>query len=491
MIKFEKKITDILKVILVLFSGCVAFASLIAPSLVPEVIPESYLSVDYKWMVLFAIIYCLVLCGVFYLCKMMPELKLKYLMYAMIMFAFWVQIVIVIHMKVIPKVDLKHIYNQVIDMLELNTMKFTNEKYFSFYTNNIPIGIVVYWIFRIAETIGFTDYRLVGGIFNVFMILIIYIFAYKLLRRMTNERVSFIVMFVVLTNPIFYAYASYYYTDTISLGIMLPSVYFMFVALKENYSIKKCGLYIVAGILIGLAAQIRVTSIFIVLAIVVFLVLKQQWKELIKSGSSLLLGLLVFSAIWNGIYDYHIDFDTTEKAVPIQHFLMMGSKEKGTYDDDDVKFTRSFKTHDEKVENTTKVWLERIKENGIIGNIQLVAIKEIVVWCIGTRGYLQYTQFVEAENICYHFISGQRSIYFRSFMQAYNVVLFLLIGLGIWSDKKEKRDEMLILSIYWAGAIVFYMFWEAHMRHATSFLVLLTMMIIPLMERVGLNKDVS
>jgi hypothetical protein len=148
-----------------------------------------------------------------------------------------------------------------------------------------------------------------------------------------------------------------------------------------------------------------------------------------------------------------------------------------------VKFTRSFKTHDEKVENTTRVWIERIKANGLIGNIKLILRKEVIVWAIGTRGYVQYTQFVEEENDLYHSISGQNSIYFRSYMQAYNVILFLLIGLGVFFDR-GKRDYIFMLSIYWIGAIVFYMFWEAHMRHSMSFLVLLSMMIVPFFERV-------
>lgn len=43
-------------------------------------------------------------------------------------------------------------------------------------------------------------------------------------------RTAFVCMFVLLTNPVFYAYASYYYTDTVSLGITMSGIYLMFLA---------------------------------------------------------------------------------------------------------------------------------------------------------------------------------------------------------------------------------------------------------------------
>lgn len=475
MMKLQYNIIRIAQYFLILFAIFVVTVSFFEPQI--------YHDTDLKFILIGLVLYGLLLYGIYRLCMRLPEKSLTYFTYLLIIITFLTQLFIVFKMQVTPKVDLKHIYKQTMDMFEADTAKFTNEKYFSFYTNNIPLAIVIYWIFYLAKLIGITNYRLAGGIFNVLLLFIVYVSTYKILKRITNIRITCFVMFLVLTNPVFYAYAPYYYTDTISLGFMMPGVYFMLCGYQEGNKYKKYSVYFLSSILMSIATKIRITSIFIVLAFVVFLILKRQWKTIKQFTLSFLCGILLFSVLWSGIYNYHIDFDTKDSAVPAQHFLMMASKGKGTYNDDDVAFTRSFETHEEKVTNTTRVWKERIKENGILGNIRLIVTKEAIVWGIGTRGYFQYTQYVVNENDCYHLISGEKSIYFRSFMQAYNIILFLLIGLGIFINRKQDYNYMLVLSIYWLGAIVFYMFWEAHMRHPVSLLILLTIMIIPLIEK--------
>ena len=59
-----------------------------------------------------------------------------------------------------------------------------------------------------------------------------------------------------------------------------------------------------------------------------------------------------------------------------------------------MRFTRSFPTHEEKVENNKKVYLEHLRENGVLGNLKLAIKKEAIVWGIGTHGYTQYTKNV-------------------------------------------------------------------------------------------------
>lgn len=58
---------------------------------------------------------------------------------------------------------------------------------------------------------------------------------------------------------------------------------------------------------------------------------------------------------------------------------MMGSHGNGTYNVKDMRFTRSFPTHEEKVENNKKVYLEHLRENGVLGNLKLAIKKEAIV----------------------------------------------------------------------------------------------------------------
>ena len=77
---------------------------------------------------------------------------------------------------------------------------------------------------------------------------------------------------------------------------------------------------LVAGFLIGFATCIRVTSIFIVLAAGVWILLNKYWKKLLTFGIPLVCGLLIFQLAWGGVYRYHVDMDTYDSAITIEHF---------------------------------------------------------------------------------------------------------------------------------------------------------------------------
>ena len=87
---------------------------------------------------------------------------------------------------------------------------------------------------------------------------------------------------------------------------------------------------------------------------------------------------------------------------------MMGSHGNGTYNVKDMRFTRSFPTHEEKVENNKKVYLEHLRENGVLGNLKLAIKKEAIVWGIGTHGYTQYTKNVVEKTTCYDWLVGKK-----------------------------------------------------------------------------------
>lgn len=433
-----------------------------------------------------AFFYIIFLSGVTFLFRKLNVKVLCRIIWLGILAAFCIQLYIAFHMKLVPKVDLSHIYDQSIVMIMKQTVKFTDQEYFGFNTNNIPIAIVIYWVFRFANVLGCTDYRLAGGIFNVFMLLFFYCFSYQVLKKLTSVKTTAVLMVFLLTNPILYAYAAYYYTDTVSMPFTMLGILLILTAWKlENQYMKKILYYFTAGFIISFAAKIRVTSIFIVFAFVIFLLWRQYWKEFLRLLLGMLAGYLIFAFLWSFLYRYHIEFDTKNTAIPVEHFLMMGSNSKttGKYLYSDVIFTQSFKTHEEKIANTRSVWIKRIREKGVIGNLFFVAKKEIIVWCMGEKGYIQYTENVEEETMCWQLISGSKSYPLRCYMQSYNGVMFLLISLGLFYAKKKENSYMLIFAIFWTGALVFYMLWEAHPRQSLSYSGIMTILILPFVEK--------
>ena len=79
---------------------------------------------------------------------------------------------------------------------------------------------------RMAAFTGM-DYRIAAGLYNVLLILVMYVSAFLILKKVTTIRTTAVYMALLLTNPSFYAYASYYYTDTISAGLVMAAVCFI------------------------------------------------------------------------------------------------------------------------------------------------------------------------------------------------------------------------------------------------------------------------
>jgi len=170
--------------------------------------------------------------------------------------------------------------------------------------------------------------------------------------------------------------------------------------------------------------------------------------------------------------------------MPATHFLMMASTGDGTFDDKDVKFTQSFPTHDEKVENNLRVYKERIKENGVIGNIKLVIFKEAQVWGMGPHAFPSYTEFVTEETLVYNLIRGDKSSWFFCYVQGYNAAFFLMLLYSTIKGRNGYSIFQQIIAIYLIGSIVFYMFWEANPRHVFCIMILSSFLLIPPMKKV-------
>ena len=155
------------------------------------------------------------------------------------------QLLIVFNMQLVPKVDLVHIYEQVMKMFENNSKAITDIDYFGYFPNNIPVTILVYWVFRFGKAIGITNYRLTGGLFNVLCIWISWFYLYRLAKEKHSQKNALLYMSILVINLLFLAYASYYYTDTTSLPFFTGAAYCLLSELNDDlFDIKSAIRYI-------------------------------------------------------------------------------------------------------------------------------------------------------------------------------------------------------------------------------------------------------
>ena len=193
--KSIEKITYCFVIIAALF---VSFVSFVEPLVMKDI--------NITKVILVLLCYAAVFAGSLTLFRRLSERTLYYLTIAGIFAAVIVQTYIVFHMRLVPEVDLNHIYDYCVDMVETGKISFGESKYFAYNTNNIPLAIVIYYVFRMAAFTGM-DYRIAGGLFNVLLILVMYVSAFLILKKVTTIRTTAVYMVLLLTNPSFYAYA--------------------------------------------------------------------------------------------------------------------------------------------------------------------------------------------------------------------------------------------------------------------------------------------
>lgn len=466
-----------LSLLMAVFAVFISMYSVFEPTVLKDV---TYLSIG-KGM-------CVYLLGMLLLvgaCRLLGETCRRWVLFLLWALSVTLQLVIVFQMQLIPSVDLSHIIDQIDECLNANDPVFTDQTYFGFYTNNIPITIVLYWVFRIARAAfgAGADLQIVGGLFNVMMIFLAMLGAYLLLRRTTTPFVTFWVMVLLLTNPTFYAYTSYYYTDTFSMPFAMNGLLCLVAAGDELRKGPRMGLFLGAGAILGVGYYLRATCIFVLIAWLVYSLFMKKWRLCLEGALPVLAGVLLIMAIYQPVLHYHVPYDTKETAVPISHFLMMGSHGTGVYDNDDVVYTWSFSDAESRASGTMTAWKSNVKENGISGNLRLAYEKEIFVWGVGSHWYQQYTEKVETKTRVYEWIRGKCSDLFQGVMQFYNILFYALLAAGLLSGLKKGTALHLIIVVYFFGAVFFYLFWEAHPRHSFNFMPVLTLLTIPLFER--------
>ena len=398
----------------------------------------------------------------------------------------------VFKVQVTPVVDLSYIIDQSTYMLENDITTFPEkfQEYYSFYTNNIAIAILIYHVFRFGRMIfgPACNYSIIGGLFNFIMIILSIFCLFRLSDIVTdNEKSSFFLKIILLVNPGWLAFVSYYYTDTISLPFALGGALLLFRAnnLSENY--KKFICLFISGMLFALGFKIRPTSIIILIAAIVFYLYKKNFKNLVMIVISFFLSFLVVFALYSQAYNSLVKYDTYETGIPTTHFLMMGSHGHGDFNPNDEAYTKSLKTHEEKVKGTLEKYRDNLINNGVIGNISLFFIKEGHVFGEGTRAYHQYVLNAKEDTIAHQILAGKWSGYFKGIMQSYNIIWILLAIGGIWCGRKSISDYQLILLIYWFGTMLFSVLWEAHPRHAFSYVPFLILLSAPLMNVIALK----
>lgn len=370
----------------------------------------------------------------------------------------------------IPPYDLIHLHSEAINILE--TGKIDNIAYYAKYPNQQPITILLYFVFYAAQSIGIADYNTVGIAFNILAIFLSALFVYKICCFWSLKCGAMSLIFFMI-DPMIHSWASYYYTDTICMPFMLAGIY-LFLRAEKAKSYKYKGLlFILSAFVIFLGGKIRATAAFVLIAFILYLLIRSSLSVFLKKMSLLIVGIVCAMILCNfllstyGVSDKRYEY-------PVTHWLKLGLNETsdGAYTSQDEITTMVQPTYEEKVQENIATIKKRVKEMGVSGVGKLYLKKMTRVWSTGAfTESLQ--ERAEDYNVLYKYTIGRSSIAFEYWKQIVRSGMLILAFIGIVFEIRRKGSQNSWMFITILGGIIFYILWEQKPRYSLCFLPIL------------------
>lgn len=390
------------------------------------------------------------------------------------------QLVIVNNLRILPVNDSAILHGEALSIIEDNNIsKRTHWNYYTRCTNNIPFTIFLGIFYKAINFIGISDFILARCIACIVFINISILLAYLLIKDIKNKNIALKFLVICMLNPLIYLEATFFYTNTISLAFIMAMIYIFYKLIKAKKTISKVLLTILLGIVSIGGGLIRATNYIVLIALIIYLILKLiKNKKLIKSmliyGIIFILACAPTMLLYKKIESKFVKFDYEDTATPWSHYVMMGLGDDGSYSTEDVNFTKSFDTKEERVEANLKEALKRIKEHNLSGLLNLISNKIEIVWSDGTSKYIDISTESENYNKLYKYIIGSKRDGFVLYTQIYRItiLLFTLISTLLYL-KNPKLEFNYIIYLTLLGAMIFYILWEANRTYAVCFIPLL------------------
>lgn len=304
-------------------------------------------------------------------------------------------------------------------------------------------------------------------------------------RILCRERI------LLFCNPFFYLGTSYYYTITLSLVFVMGFIVLIFKNTgKEDASTKTMIKGIAAGILLGIAYEIRATAIiFAVAALIcavyrmVFFTTKNERGKIAGRIVIIALPFLLTVGVLSASMRSYIGIDTTDTAFPTTHWLMMSLTEPGGHNAEDEAYTASFSTKEEKKEAVRERMVQKLHDMGIQGYAQLVKTKICRTFGDGMNGYTTFLADGYGTGGIYDALFGNHKDFTVLWHQGY--YLFIMLGILIscirmiqqllhpldWENGSFLQLLFMLVSLF--GAILFYVLWEASEQYSVPFMLIM------------------
>lgn len=376
----------------------------------------------------------------------------------------------------IPMTDSFYVHDQAVGMAHgTKDIINGNSAYFRKYSNNNPLIILLYFIYKIAYSLGITDLIQFGRLFNASCItgsLVLFYFAIQKLSKRETTGAKFVLLNLLFVPMIFMT--SWVYTATICLpfigGIMLCGANLIKNQSKKSIIINSA----IIGVLSIVGYNIRPVVLILSIAGFICLVLwtVKDKKRLMKSA--LMVGICAVFALGSFVTTKAINnhyYTGSNGNFPLTHWVAMGLTENGMYDTQLVKENMRLSNTDEMKANVNKHIKERLSNYNAGSFIGHLYIKNGSIWTVGSLEYQSRLigsaeKYTPLSRWLYGSKSDLMCLYTQMLWLSLHILTLIYIIRFIF-NKESKYGLLQILTLL--GGYGFYMIWEVKIAYAVPF----------------------
>ena len=436
-----------------------------------------------RWLgtLLFFIIACFI---VRYRKKLEAVFAKKSLFFIIFVMIFALQLMTIYVFKIQPVNDLLYLHDEAIRMIQnpmISLQRFGG--YFAHYPNNYGYLLILYCYYKLLVSCGISVGSLVlaGNFLNLLVIDIGILCGYIAIRIVKNIKLANIWMLLFLLNPWTYFWIAYYYTHTISFGMIMVLLLLFVLIHKEKDNWKGILYSAFLGIVIYIGIKIRITNLILCIAVgITLFIFWKQYKFKVRH-MCLILGIAAGIAV--SVFGYQYKFQNmipkqNTQEFPATHWLMMSSHGVGRYDSEDVRFTTELPTQEAKKEMTVQRMKENYKELGVKGSLRLFGTKLRSVWLVGDDDFTKMTYVSSDYRHVNEYLNGKYNgwILMYSYLARFILLCCCLISAVKLIRQKDKWVYVAMLSIL--GGMVFHIFWEANPKYSICFMGMMTFVML-------------
>lgn len=357
-------------------------------------------------------------------------------------------------------------------------------EYFYYYPNNLPLTIVLQFLFRAFYRLGVTDFFTLGTVFNAACVDLAYLFLFLIVRKLKDTASAFFALGVLALCAPIQSYISYFYTDTTTMLFPLAAVYWG-LCLMESAGLKQQLRYAaLLGLFVGFGTELKYSVILSFLALCVTLALNGCRRQLALAALCVALCFGAFRFGFNRFaYTHILDEDTAyDKATPMLAWIAMGMGGDGSHNAEDNYAVWAQETHAEKVAIAKQQLADRLTEKGIGGTLLFLNRKAVRSFGSGDMEYvLSLSYSPMRQTLGTKILEGHGTPYlvYDTFVQGYHVLLLCCLVLG-GALALRRRDATLFLPQVAAfGLLLFLLLWEAGTRYLLNYYPILLLCALP------------